>query len=255
MNVLILEDEPAAARHMQQLLKKLFPEVEIMATLESVRDAKAWLQINLSPDLILSDIQLADCTCFELFKTVTINAPVIFTTAYDEYMQQAFKLHSIDYLLKPISEQELKLSVEKYSRMQQYFQDHLNEKILRMLAEKIAVPQNYKSRFLLKTGDRLSTIPVNEIAFLMADDRVVFLYDQAIRKFLLDESLDDLEKLLDPAIFFRLNRKYIVPISSIGKVQHHFNGKLLVSLKNWHDPEIFISREKSKPFKIWLGGK
>ena len=254
MNVLILEDEAAAAKQMQQLLEKNFQDLRIVAVLESVRSARSWLQINPAPDLIISDIQLADGNCFELFRDATLTAPVIFTTAYDEYMQQAFKLHSVDYLLKPIDEQELKTAVEKYSRMQQYFQQHLNEKLVQILNERIEPPKKYKTRFLIKTGERLSTVPVDDVALLLADDRIVFLYDGVGHKFILDESLDDLEKLLDPVLFFRLNRKYIVPISSIEKIQHHFNGKLHVSLKKWNDTQIFISREKAKAFKTWLGG-
>ncbi len=254
MNLLILEDEPAAVKHMRLLLNKYFPEISIIAVLESVRSASAWFHSNPAPDLILSDIQLADGTCFELFKNTSVAAPVIFTTAYDEYMQQAFKLHSVDYLLKPIDEEELKAAIEKFGRLQQYFQQNLNEKLYQILHEKLAAPIAYKSRFLVKAGDKLSTIQVNDIALLRADDRIVFLHDQAGRRFILDESLDDLEQVLDPTMFFRLNRRYLVPVSSIEKIQHHFNGKLHVGLWKWSDTDIFISREKAKAFKQWLGG-
>lgn len=255
MNVLILEDEAAAARHMQQLFRKGFPELHVVAILESVRSATGWLQSNPAPDLVFSDIQLADGNCFELFKNTILTAPVIFTTAYDEYMQQAFRLHSIDYLLKPIDEQELKAAVEKHSRIRQHFQQPLSEKLLHILGESIPLPANYKSRFLVKTGERLSTIPVEEVAFLRADDRIVFLHNQTAHKFILDDSLDDLERVLDPSQFFRLNRKYIVPITSIESIRLHFNGRLHIRLKNWDDPGIFVSREKAKSFRLWLNGQ
>jgi DNA-binding LytR/AlgR family response regulator len=194
--------------------------------------------------------------CFELFRQIELTAPVIFTTAYDEYMQQAFKLHSIDYLLKPIDESELFAAFQKYSNLQAHFQKELNSKLAILLNGCKPFPtQGYKSRFLIKTGDRLASIPVTDVVRLQADDRIVWLYEKSGARFIVDESLDQLEKLLDPSVFFRLNRGYIVPITSIERIEHHFNGRLHITLKNCNDSDLFVSREKAKAFRIWLGGQ
>lgn len=253
MNVLILEDEEAAARYLQSSLRAISPDIKILTAIESVRNALEWFGCNPEPDLIISDIQLADGTCFEIFTQLAITAPVIFTTAYDEYMQQAFKLHSIDYLLKPIDQLELSAAVNKHNMQQRNFQRRVNEHLLHLIGEQPNLTKNYKSRFLIKTGDRLSTVSVDNIRFLQAEERIVFLYEEDGRKYIIDEALDYLERVLDPKIFFRLNRRYIAPITSIEKINYHFNGKLQVWLKDCTDKEIFISREKVKAFKLWLG--
>jgi len=254
MKLLIIEDEAAAAHHLRALIQQRSADIQILAVLETVRASTIWLQQHPSPDLILSDIQLADGTCFELFKTIKVTAPIIFITAYDEYMQQAFKMHSIDYLLKPVDEQELNTALDKYLQLKHQFQQNLQDRLWQVLNDYPKPGGSYKSRFLIKTGDNLSTIPVEQVAFLRADDRIVWLHDNQHRKYIIDESLDNLEKVLDPRLFFRINRRYITGIAAIDKIQHHFNGKLLIRLKTWDDPEIFISREKARLFKTWLDG-
>jgi DNA-binding LytR/AlgR family response regulator len=213
----------------------------------------AWLNSNPRPDLIISDIELSDGNSFEIFRQVKITTPVIFTTAYNTYMQNAFKVNSIDYLLKPIDKEELKAAFEKYHglSMRPYDPIHIDNLLaaFKNLSNSVA---NYKSRFLIKTGDRLSTIAVEEIAYLRADDRIVFLHTVKGQKHIIDDSLDDLEHMLDPGKFFRLNRRYMAPVNAIEKITSHFNGKLKVVLLGSDDSEIFVSKEKAATFKKWL---
>jgi DNA-binding LytR/AlgR family response regulator len=255
MKVVIFEDEPAAVGHLQALIKKLPFPVLVLAVLDTVRGAVQWLHSHKHPDLFVSDIQLADGRSFEIFDAVPLTTPVIFTTAYDEYMQRAFKLHSIDYLLKPIDETELKTAFEKYAALHQHYNRDFSERLKDLVryaaAEKVS---SYKSRFLVKSGNRLSAIAADNILLLEADDHIVWLYDKAGRKFILDDSLDELERVLNPQTFFRLNRRYIAPITSIERIENGLNGKLHIRLKAVNAADIFVSRERARDFKKWLDG-
>ena len=251
MNILILEDEKSAATRLQQLAKQIQPDAAIVAVLESVKEAIAWFKTNEHPDIILSDIQLADGLSLDIFKQVETSAPVIFTTAYDAYTLNAFKLNSIDYLLKPIDKDELKAAFEKYRTLHAP-EDSLNKKMLDLFQNIAAGKTSYKSRFLIKQGDRLTTILTGEVAYIRADDKVVFLHTLKGQKHIIDDSLDELEKVMDPTIFFRLNRTYIAPLTSIEKINNHFNGRLKISLLGCSDDDIFVSRARATAFKAWL---
>ncbi len=197
------------------------------------------------------DIQLADGDCFEIFRLIKVTAPVIFTTAYDAFMQQAFKVNSIDYLLKPIDRNELAAALQKYRNL------HVNNlgqapQQLQHLLDAVLSNRRYKSRFLVRRGGHLSVIPVADIGYLNAEGRLVMLHTAAGDKYLVDESLDQLEQVLDPLVFFRLNRKYIVPLTAIAKIQTDLNGKLWIRIHNCDDENIFVSREKAGAFKAWL---
>jgi len=253
MNILLIEDENAAAKQIQKMVSSLDPGYKIVHIAEGVQETITWLRNNPRPDLILSDIELSDGNSFEIFRQVTITTPVIFTTAYNSYMQNAFKVNSIDYLLKPIDIEELRAAFKKYrSLAPQQYDPVFIEKLLATVQHLNTAGSNYKTRFLIKTGERLSTVPVEDIGYLKADDRIVFLHTIKGQKYIIDDSLDDLEKILDPWKFFRLNRRYIAPIGSIEKIHSHFNGKLKVRIGSCDDDEIFISKEKATEFKKWL---
>ncbi len=250
MNVLILEDEAAAATRLQQQLAIAEPTAKVLAVLESVKDASEWLRINNVPDIILSDIHLADGLALDVFRQVSTPAPVIFTTAYDAYTLKAFKLNSIDYLLKPIDVDELKAAFAKFRNSAS--STGTTTQLADLLRQMTTGKESYKSRFLVKLGDRLIIIPVADVAYVMADDKVVWLYTIDGKKHLIDDPLDELQKSLDPADFFRINRTYIAPLSSIDKIHNHFNGRLKISLKHCEDNDIFVSRARVGDFKRWL---
>ncbi|GAA4470129.1 LytTR family DNA-binding domain-containing protein [Nibrella saemangeumensis] len=255
MKVLIVEDEPLAAKRLESLVQEVEPEAEVMDRLESVRALVRWWQTNQdtgrsAPDLLLMDIQLADGLSFEAFQQVNITTPVIFTTAYDEYALKAFKVNSVDYLLKPIEKDELELAIGKFKRNQQTSTPENLTKVLEAYGVK---PVAYKSRFLLKQGGRFEVVDTRDIQYIYADEKVVFLVTSENRKFIVDETLDELEGKLDPKLFHRINRKYISQLGAIERIEPHFNGRLRLWLHNRPtDEEIFVSREKAEAFKSWL---
>jgi len=250
MNILILEDEVNAAIRLTQLLKEVVPDAVVVAVMESVKDATEWLKRNSEPDLILSDIQLADGLSLDIFSQVEVKAPVIFTTAYDAYALKAFKLNSIDYLLKPIDKDELKTAFGKYRSM--YAGN--NWKLLAdTIKQAYSAKTAYKMRFLVKQGERLITIATEDVGYIRADDKVVFLHTKKGDKYFIDESLDELETLLDPKVFFRLNRTYIAPLGSIERINSHFNGRLKIGLAGCADNDLFVSKARAGAFKEWLG--
>ncbi|MBO9640568.1 LytR/AlgR family response regulator transcription factor [Siphonobacter aquaeclarae] len=250
MNVLLVEDEPLAAKRLETLVKEIAPEAKIVAKPESVRAAVRWLKSEPEPDLILMDVQLADGLSFEIFQQIEVSAPVIFTTAYDEYALRAFKVNSIDYLLKPIEQEELQAAFAKFrSRGHQPSSDQF----VRMLEAFGVRPVSYKSRFLLKQGSRLEVVETADIQYLFAEDKVVLLYTSGGKKFIADDTLDELEKQLDPRHYFRLNRKYISSLSAIERMEPYFNGRIRVWLRQRPaDEEILVSRERAESFRNWL---
>lgn len=250
MNVLILEDEKAAATRLQQLMTEVAPAANVTAVIEGVRAAVVWLTKNPAPDIILSDIQLADGLSFDVFQQVSVTAPVIFITAYDAYTLKAFKLNSIDYLLKPIDKDELRAAFVKYENLHKTV--GVSRQMLDMFQNIAAGRSGYKSRFMIRQGDRLLTIPVEDVAFIQADDKVIFLHTRKGNKYIIDDTLDELETMMDPKVFFRLNRTYIAPLYAIDKISHHFNGRLKISLAGCPDNEIFVSRARVAAFKQWL---
>jgi two-component system, LytTR family, response regulator len=255
MNILVLEDEKNAALRLQQLVQEVEPGATVLAVLETVKETIAWFDTHsgnsLMPDIILSDIQLADGLSLDAFMQVKTAIPVIFTTAYDEYTLKAFKLNSIDYLLKPIDKDELKAAFAKYRSLHRP-QGNIDQ-VLSLFQNIAAGKGNYKSRFLIRQGERLITIPTDEVAYVRADDKVVFLHTKKGLKYIIDDSLDELDKVLDPTTFFRINRTYIAPLASIEKIHNHFNGRLKINLHNCTDDEIFVSRARAASFKNWLG--
>lgn len=256
MNILVIEDEAPAARRLQQLIKEIAPQAEVLDVIDSVESAVKWLHHHPTPDIIFMDIQLADGLSFDILEQVPIQSPVIFTTAYDDYAIRAFTLNSIDYLLKPVEKAALDQSLKKYENLIQQFRGSTSaQPALQELLQTLQFREkNYKTRFLVSISDKLFTIPVEEIAYFTSEDKVVLLVTQDQHRYLIDFSLDKLDTLLNPRHFFRLNRQYIARLSAINNIYNYFNGKLKVELQLSHNQEILVSREKATAFKEWLDG-
>jgi two-component system, LytTR family, response regulator LytT len=252
MNVLVIEDELYSARQLEKMLKEIAPELHILALLESVAQSVQWLTKHSAPDLIFMDIQLSDGSSFEIFSKTAVTAPVIFITAYDEYALQAFKVNSIDYLLKPIDKIELGRSLEKFQRLMQFKAQVLRPDVTQILKSLQEAKPNYKTRFLIKMGQTFVTIFTQDIAYFFSDHKVIYLVTREGRKHIIDQTLEELEDQLDPKTFFRLNRQFVASVNAIAKLHNYFNHKLKVELLPPTDIEILISREKAPEFKTWL---
>ena len=250
MNVIIIEDEKPAARRLNRMLNDLGVQVNEM--LHSVEESIAWFQENEHPGLIFLDIQLSDGLSFEIFEHVTITSAIIFTTAYDEYALKAFKLNSIDYLLKPIDEDELKIAVDKYKN-QQTQQSNLQvnfEDIKRLLINPI--DRKYKKRFTIKVGQHLKIVSINEIECFYSENKATYLHTTSNRNYLLDGALEQVQDELNPEYFFRVNRTFIVQIHAIKDIVSYTNSRLKIILNTYNESEIIVSRKRVKEFKNWI---
>jgi two-component system, LytTR family, response regulator LytT len=253
MKVLIVEDEPLAQVELERLLKKVAPDVEILDKIDSVEDGIEWFELNPSPDLVFLDIQLSDGLSFEIFKKVKINAPVIFTTAFNEYALEAFKLNSIDYLLKPIEPEGLKLAIEKYKGIKEQFSSIEFEDSIKKVREMLNYDRkDYKKRFVSKIGDQYLKIDVNDVAYFQADNNIVYLVTKNSKRHIIEYTLEELNDILDPSLFFRLNRTFITQIGSIQKVHKYFNSRLKIDLIPEPDDKILVSRVKVSEFLKWM---
>lgn len=252
MNILLIEDEPQAAHLLGKLVRTLIPHASILSILDTVKNSVQWLQNNPSPDLIFMDIQLADGISFSIFDQVEVKAPVIFTTAYDEYALKAFKVNSIDYLLKPIDENGLRKAIQKYETLtsaRAMAPDKMMESIslaMQMLAKK------YKERFVIKVGEHLRSVEVSEIPFFYSLEKTTFAQTRDGRKHILDFTLDQLEELLDPQKYFRINRKYIISVDAIQDMISYTNSRLKLVIKSNDDQDVIVARERVQDFKGWL---
>lgn len=250
--VLIIEDEFHAVKRLQQLLRTAWPEVEILEVLESVEECLKWFSQNQVPDLIFSDIQLADGISFDVFKQVQVECPVIFTTAFDEFAIKAFKLNSIDYLLKPIDPEELGTAIEKYHRLYKDSSSVDSSMVLQTLLKQLQ-QTDYPERFLIQQAQGLAYINAKEIAYCFTDQGNTWVVTTDGKKYHVDYNLEKMESMLDPKLFFRINRKLIVQLQSIVKVQDYFNHRLILQLKPESNLDQIVSREKVKAFRTWLG--
>lgn len=250
MKILLIEDEFPAYKRLQKLLKLQLPDAHISEQIESISGALIYLLNNPAPALIFMDIQLADGLSFSIFEQSEIQSPVIFTTAFDQYTLKAFKVHSIDYLLKPIEEDALAEAINKYKK---YYQtkNQLPAQALQQLVQQIQRPA-YRERFLVKSGNSLSYLSINDIAYFYSDQSLVFAKKSNGKQHHLDTTLDQLEKELDPAHFFRISRKIIVYLDAIRKIDPYFNGRLLLSLLPETDLQATVSRDRVNDFKAWL---
>ncbi len=251
MNVLIIEDEPQAAQRIETLIRRLMPGVEVLDCIDSVSKSVEWIKGHPSPDLIFMDIQLADGTSFQIFEQCAVKSPVIFTTAYDEYALRAFKVNSIDYILKPVDEEELKSALKKYRGLVAggtpvTIALESIEQAIQMLTKK------YKTRFVIKIGEHLKAVEVIDILFFQSIEKATYCQTRDGRRNILDFTLDELEEVLDPGQFFRINRKYIVSAAAILDIVSYSNSRLRLNLKNSADKEIIVARERVQEFREWL---
>ena len=255
MTTIIIEDEKPAARLLQRKLEKL--QISVTVLLHSVEEAIEWFSNHPHPDLIFLDIQLSDGLSFAIFEAVEIKSAVIFTTAYDEYALRAFKLNSIDYLLKPIDEDDLEIAVNKYkSRVPERAPENPSltldfEAIKRMLINPFE--KNYKKRFTLKIGQHLKVISVDEIECFYSENKGTYLHTFENRDYLLETTLEILEQELDPAAFYRISRKFIIPLKAIKEIVVYSNSRLKIILPTYKAEEVIVSREKVADFKNWIG--
>ncbi|MCP9752298.1 LytTR family DNA-binding domain-containing protein [Ferruginibacter sp. HRS2-29] len=253
MNILIVEDEVLAAERVQLLVKRYDPSINILGSLESIEETVDWLKTRQHPDLLLMDIQLSDGHSFEIFKQATVNIPVIFTTAYDNFAIEAFKNFGIDYILKPVTAESLASSIQKYkalnSRIPQYDEAEWMEKY------KGITGIQYKDRFLARIGAKTFFIQTEDVCCFIADNKTVFLVDKNNNRFIINYSIEKLESVLDPHYFFRINRKMIVHSKGIELIKPYNNNRLKLSLKNISfGEEIIVSRERVQDFKKWAEG-
>lgn len=251
MNIIIIEDEKPAARLLQRKVEKLGLKVGML--LHSVEESVDWFSKNEHPDLIFLDIQLSDGLSFEIFEKVEIKSAIIFTTAYDEYALRAFKLNSIDYLLKPIDEDDLEVAVAKYkSRTQKPESLQLDfEQIKRMLAN--PAEKTYKTRFTVKIGQHLKVITTDEIECFFSENKGTYIHTTDNRDYLIDTTLEVLESEMNPKDFYRVSRKFLIPLKSIKEIVLYSNSRLKVILPTYKDDEVIVSREKVSDFKEWIG--
>ncbi len=253
MKTIIIEDEELASRRLKSLLTECFPEAQVLATLESVADSVQWLKTHTPPDLIFLDIHLEDGLSFSIFDEVSTTSPIIFTTAFDEYAIKAFKLKSVDYLLKPIVREELCQAVEKYKSWQgvQKPAPDLNE-LLQMLT---APKTTCRDRFLVVVGEKMKTVDVQDIAYFFSTSSITFLVTFDNRQYTIEQSLEKLAAELDPGAFFRVNRQYLVHHRAIVTTHIYPKSKLKLDLNPPVKEMLFVSLDKVTPFKKWLDGK
>jgi two-component system, LytTR family, response regulator LytT len=247
MKVLIIEDEQLAAKKLVRLLKETNVEIEIAGEVGAVESAVNWLNSHIRPDLIFMDIQLGDGLCFDIFEKCKIKTPVIFTTAYDEYTLRAFKVNSVDYLLKPIKPDELRNAIHKFYELQKNTDFAGFEKVLQQLQPR------QKERFLIKVGEQYKSIEISAIDCFYINERFNFIHVNNGKNYAIDYSLDKIEEMVDLKMFFRINRNMIVNFSSIQDIRSYSSSRLKITLKNWTDKdELLVSRERVIDFKLWM---
>jgi DNA-binding LytR/AlgR family response regulator len=253
IKVLILEDEDAASARLKKMIAEILPEAEFLAIIPGVKQGLEWFAANKHPDLIFADIQLNDGTSFDIFTKVETESPVIFTTAYDAYALNAFKLNSIDYLLKPIKKTDLTTAIEKFKHL--HYSDNKKESgNLQQLLQALQKTQQYKQRFVLRIGEHMKIIEVPDIAYFYTENKANFIITKEGKRYLSDNNLDQLESMLDPKLFFRINRQFIIGYSSIAEMFSYSKSRVLLKLNPPSKLDTIVSTERSAAFKAWLGG-
>ncbi|HLP92919.1 MAG TPA: LytTR family DNA-binding domain-containing protein [Saprospiraceae bacterium] len=250
MKTIIIEDENLTAQRLEGMLKKYNPNIEVLAILPSVEASVEWLRKNDAPDLVFMDIHLEDDLCFKIFELAPLTSPVIFTTAYDEYMVKAFKVNSIDYLLKPVNYVELIAAIEKFKALKEQFAKPDFNTLLQYIGQR--TPE-YKSRFMITVGTKIRSIEVSEIAYFYSDEKITFMVTKEGQSLPIDFSLDKLSTLLDPTLFFRVSRQFLVSFASVQTVHTHFKGKMKLDLLPKSKLDVFVSGDRMSDFKEWLG--
>ncbi len=252
MKALIIEDEHLTAERIRTLLLQIDPSITVMEIIDSVKTAVHWFNKNEKPDLVFMDIQLADGLSFDIFEQIPVEYPIVFITAYQEYAIKAFKVNSVDYLLKPISEADLRAAITKYQR---YFNNESNLPLIGnelLSGIKQMIHKSYKTRFMIRVGDRVKSVEVNDILYFFSLDKGTYLHTSDNRNYVIDYTLDSLVDLLDPVRFHRINRRYIVSTGAITDMINLSGSKLKVLLTHSNDTDIYISRDRLSAFKEWL---
>ncbi|MCL1688595.1 LytR/AlgR family response regulator transcription factor [Elizabethkingia anophelis] len=252
MNILIIEDERPNAERLKRLILGIKPQANILSVLESVSESVEWLDSHEKPDLIMMDIKLSDGLSFEIFdKTQLVDVPIIFTTVYDEYAIKAFKQYSIDYLLKPVDKDELAMAFEKYDQLDIMVNKATNPSIEKLLDE--FRPKNYRTRFLLSYRDGFKTVMVSDVLYFYSEQKITKARLTDGTDEIIPHTMDELEQQLDPKLFFRANRQFIICINAVEHVYNYFNNKLKVTMRKNTDVEIIVSRDKAPLLKNWMG--
>ncbi len=250
MKIVIVEDEKHNALRLKEMLTNIDSTIEVLAVLSSVTESISWFTEHQEPDLILMDVRLSDGLSFEIFASCNINSFVIFTTAYDEYAIRAFKVNSLDYLLKPINKAELQSALEKYDQVRSARnQEPGIEDLLKMLKDP---ERSYRARFLIQKGDRYVSVKVETVEFIYSEFRNTHLVLNDGSTHIVNLTMDEVEEQLDPNLFFRASRQHLVSVNSIKEIQNHFNGKLKLVLSKFPETEVYISKDKSLLFKRWI---
>jgi Response regulator of the LytR/AlgR family len=249
MKALIIEDESIAAGHLKNMLLGIDPSIEVLPSLDSIESSVQFFNSNQEVDLIFLDIELGDGQSFEIFSKVDVQAPIIFTTSYSEHALKAFKLNSVDYLLKPVNETELSAAIEKYKKL------HVEEKLKMQfnLLQMLQGVRKSKNRYLAKIGTRLTSLSADQIAFFYTRDKMLYIKTFNNQDFIIDRRLEDIEKETDPVQFFRANRQFIISYNAVQAVHTWFNGKLRVDVQPEPFEKIIISRQRAAEFRKWLG--
>jgi DNA-binding LytR/AlgR family response regulator len=250
MKFVIIEDEVAAASRLQKMLKKLIPEAGIIHVSDSIESATEWFSEHSEYDLVFMDIQLADGLSFDIFERVELHAPVIFTTAFDEYALKAFKVNSLDYLLKPVDDKELMAALNKFKDKKNENKSLDYKKVYDTYRKE---SKNYRNRFLVNKGNKYLSVPISEIACFYSEDKVSFILTFDRQRYFWNQSLDEIEQSLSPDLFFRANRSLLLCAECIESFEQGFNGKLSLQLNPQPEGDHGVSREKAQAFKQWLG--
>lgn len=247
MNVIILEDETRASNHLERLIKEVAPDMQVVAKFETVRESLEYLSNQPPVSIIFSDVQLADGLSFEVFKSVEVDCPIIFTTAYDTYAMDAFDANGVDYLLKPIEEERLKKAISKARQLS------TNIDLEQLINLSILSPQKQtKSRFMVKVGEKIRSIVVEDIKAFYSSDKATYLHTNSDRAYIIDYSLEDLQSLLDDNRFFKINRKFIISFNACTNMYAWSNSRLKLEIEGIDDSQIIVAREKVQQFKQWL---
>lgn len=250
MKILIIEDENLLANEMKRTLRQICTDCEIVDVIKSVEQGKEWFSKNKKVDLIISDIQLVDGTSFELFKSTNTNIPIIFTTAYDDYAIRAFKLNSVDYLMKPVEPSQLKAAILKF-RNHWEPNSNLSVELLNDLIHK-NTKKSYRTNFLVRIGDQYKSVNTEDISFFYAEGNTVFLVRKDDKKLIIDFSLEQIGEQLDPKLFFRINRNLLVCSTCISKIHKYFNSRLKLEIKPKHSSDVLVTRSRVHDFLSWL---
>lgn len=254
MTILIIEDEELAVKRLKGILKEVAPAAMVVADTDSIESSVEWLQKNTAPDLILMDIELNDGQSFEIFDLVEVKSTVIFTTSYDEYAIKAFKVNSADYLLKPIEKEDLAAALKKYEGLKEHYSSShsIVEQLIKGLQQSMH-SREYRNRFLVKQGSKLMSVNVSDIAYFYTDGRLNYFKTNDNKKFVIDYSLEELDTMLEPGTYFRINRSFSVSVTSVAKIDDFFGQRLILDLKPAIEKEVLVSRERVTDFKKWMG--